>query len=189
MNHLVFLLEEPSMRVLLEELLPKILPPYVTFQCVPHEGKSDLRESIPRKLKAWRTPGVRFIVLHDQESADCIKLKSDLTQCCVAGGRADTLIRIVCRALEAWLLGDLVAVEQGFQISGLAKHARKAKFRFPDRLNNPEQELKRLVPQYQELSGARTIAPFLDLKRNLSHSFHVFLQGLLRLSQDAKESS
>ncbi len=56
MNRLVFLLEEDSMRILLEGLLPKLFPELL-FQCVPHDGKQDLEKSIPRKLKAWREPG------------------------------------------------------------------------------------------------------------------------------------
>lgn len=39
---LIFLLEEPSMKYLLDELLPRILPPDVTFQTIPHHGKRDL---------------------------------------------------------------------------------------------------------------------------------------------------
>ena len=38
---LVFLLEEQSMKYLLDGILPKILPECVNFQTIPHEGKSD----------------------------------------------------------------------------------------------------------------------------------------------------
>jgi hypothetical protein len=52
---LVFLLEEPSMKALLDVLLPRIIPENITFKCIPHEGKQDLEKSIPKKLKAWNT--------------------------------------------------------------------------------------------------------------------------------------
>ena len=61
MKQLVFLLEEESMKALLEILLPQILPPEVCFLCIPHEGKQDLEKSIPRKLRAWQTPGTSLI--------------------------------------------------------------------------------------------------------------------------------
>lgn len=37
---LVFLVEERSMKTLLEGILPRILPEGVYFQVIPHEGKS-----------------------------------------------------------------------------------------------------------------------------------------------------
>jgi hypothetical protein len=64
MGRLVFLLEEPSMKLLLEGLLPRLMPGWVAgqhFLCVAHQGKSDLDLSIPRKLSAWQYPGDRFV--------------------------------------------------------------------------------------------------------------------------------
>ena len=49
--NIVFLLEEKSMKALLDIVLPKILPPYVDFYTVPHEGKSDLQKSIPQGME------------------------------------------------------------------------------------------------------------------------------------------
>lgn len=56
MSRVVFLLEERSMKELLEGLLPRLFPG-LPFLCIPHEGKRDLERSIPRKLRAWREPG------------------------------------------------------------------------------------------------------------------------------------
>lgn len=53
MSRLVLLLEEESMRVLLDGLLPRLFPG-LPFECVPHDG-TDLERSIPRKLRGWRT--------------------------------------------------------------------------------------------------------------------------------------
>ncbi len=74
MSRVVFLLEEYSMKVLLEGLLPRLVPD-LPFICVSHEGKQDLARSIPRKLRAWREPGVRFCVIRDNDGADCRALK------------------------------------------------------------------------------------------------------------------
>ena len=46
MKRIVFLLEEDSMKVLLEGLLPRLMPD-LTFQCLAHEGKQDLEKSVP----------------------------------------------------------------------------------------------------------------------------------------------
>ena len=78
-GRLIFLLEEPSMKELLDGLLPRIFPG-LNFQCVPHEGKSDLDKSIPRKLKAWLEPGVRFVVVRDNDNADCSDIKAWVIQ-------------------------------------------------------------------------------------------------------------
>lgn len=62
------------MKTLLDGLLPRLFPS-LAFQCVPHEGKQNLAKSVPRKLRAWREPGVRFVVLRDNAGGDCHALK------------------------------------------------------------------------------------------------------------------
>ena len=70
MKKLVFLLEESSSKELLEVLVPKIISlSDSSFLCIAHEGKSHLRKSIPRKLRAWREPNVQFIILHDKDAS------------------------------------------------------------------------------------------------------------------------
>ncbi|MBK8536747.1 MAG: hypothetical protein IPL59_17550 [Candidatus Competibacteraceae bacterium] len=74
MSRLVFLLEEPSMKHLLQALLPRLLPG-LNFLCVPHEGKTDLERSIPRKLMAWNEPETRFVIVRDDnDNGDCYRL-------------------------------------------------------------------------------------------------------------------
>ncbi len=114
--HLVFMLEEESAGHLLDVVLHKIsLPDGVSFQCVPHQGKSDLQKSIPLKLAAWRQPNSFFIILHDLDSnPDCIVLKNELRQLCEKASNHTPMIRIICQELEAWYFGDLDAVEKAF---------------------------------------------------------------------------
>ena len=102
---------------------------------------------------------------------------------CQQAGRADTLIRIVCHELESWFLGDLIAVEKAFQIKGLGKKKKKKKFHNPNHLANASQELEKLVKNYEKLSGATIIAPYLDLTNNRSHSFQVFITGVQKFAQ------
>lgn len=140
------------MRDFLEALLPRLFPDML-FQCLVHEGKSDLEKSNPRKLRAWREPGVRFVVLRDNDGADCVQLKQRLLQSCQTAGRGDTLVRIVCQELEAWYLGEPDAPAEGFGNERLRGISRKARFRDPDAVQKPSEALKRLVPEFQKGSG------------------------------------
>lgn len=178
MKEVIFLVEEPSMKEFLKVILPKVLPDGVYFRIIPHEGKQDLEKSIPKKLRAFQQPETHFVVLMDQDSNDCHVLKRRLLELCQEGGRENCLVRIVCHELEAWFLGDLEAVGQAFSKDTLVRRQREAKFREPDRLANPAQVLKTLVPEYQKVSGAREISKHLKLTENESHSFTVFLKGL-----------
>jgi len=181
MSLVVFLLEERSIKEVLDVLLPRILPEGTDFKLIAHEGKSDLEKSIPRKLRAWRDSAVRFVVVRDCDSADCHVVKRRLHALCEEAGRLDSLVRIVCNELESWFLGDLLAVEKAFQLQGLAAKQEKRKYRDPDRLKNAKQELKKLAPRFQTLRGSRAIAHHMDPQRNRSHSFHVFLEGVARI--------
>ena len=181
MKKLVFLLEEESMKVLLDGLLPRVVPD-LSFQCISHQGKNDLEKSIPRKLRAWREPGVRFVILRDNDGAHCVGLKERLLKICRDAGREDTLVRIVCEELEAWYLGEPYALAEAFENEKLAGIGQKAKFRRPDTVQQPSNALKQLVPEFQKVSGARTMARFLSRERNRSPSFQALLSGIDRLS-------
>ncbi|MDA8336512.1 MAG: DUF4276 family protein [Peptococcaceae bacterium] len=186
MSKIVFLLEEPSIKEFLQVFLPGILPPRVTFQLVPHDGKQDLERSIPRKMRAWREPGVRFVVVRDQDGADCRAVKDKLGCMCAEAGRDDSLVRIVCNELEAWFLGDLAAVAGAYDEPSVARMQNKSRYRNPDSIIGAARELKRIVPEYQKLSGARKIAEHIDVMVNGSKSFHVFVDGVLRLVGNMK---
>ena len=136
---LIFMLEEPSMKVLLDGILPRILPEGVDFQTIPHADKRDLELSLPRKLRAWNEPDVAFVVVHDQDSNDCMKLKRDLQSLCEESGLR-VLIRIACRELEAWYWGDLAAVSEAYGVD-LRRLAEKRKYRNPDSIDHPKKEL------------------------------------------------
>ena len=178
---LVFMLEERSMEVTLDALLPGLLPPSTEAILIPHEGKRDLDKSLPRKLRAWRKPGASFVVLRDCDSADCHDVKEKLSALCADAGRPDSVIRIVCPHLEAWFLGDLQAVSAAYERPAILRQKGKAKFRNPDALANASDELKKLVPNYQKLAGARAIAERMNVQANTSVSFGVFVEGLRRL--------
>ena len=176
---LVFLLEERSMKVFLDILLPKIIPAGIHFITIPHEGKADLRKSIPIKLKAWNIPESKFIIVQDQDSNDCKVLKQELLDLC---GTKEVLVRIACHELEAWYWGDLKAVEQAYN-KDLSKIGKKKAYRIPDDIISPKRELQKLLPEHQQSAGAKRIAQFIDIERNSSTSFHVFVEGVKNLCE------
>lgn len=185
MSRIVFLLEEASMKVLLDNLLPRLFPELrceKDFVCVKHDGKKDLEKSLPRKLEAWREPGVRFCVILDNDGADCRQLKRRLRELCERSGRPDTLVRIACQELEAWYLGDPEALARAFASPHLREIGNKARFRDPDAVDQPSSALARLVPEFQKVSGARRMAAVMSLD-NRSRSFQIFVDGVGRLRQ------
>ena len=174
------MLEEPSMAEFLRAVLPRVFPNWKEqqdFICVPHEGKSDLEKSLANKLRAWAFDADRFVVLRDNDSADCKNVKRRLRVLCEQTGRPRTLIRIACQELEAWYLGDLRAISEAFNVN-VNTQANRKRYRDPDRLNQPSKEVKKLAPQFQKMSGARAIGPIVQTEGNRSDSFNQFLTGL-----------
>ncbi len=190
MKRLIFMLEEPSAEEMLKGLLPKVLPGGVHPEFKVFEGKQDLEKGLARTLKAWRTPHCAFIVIRDQDSGDCHAVKQKLIALCRQANRDDVLVRVACRELESFYLGDLTAVEKGLGVSGIASKQNKRKYRSPDRLASPSQELVRLTSGlYQKVSGSRAIAPHLQMDANTSHSFRVLLAGIRKLVETSKSNS
>ena len=182
MTTLVFFLEEISTQVMLESLLPRIIPDGYSFQFVVFEGKSDLEKRLVMRLRQWKKPDCCFIVLRDQDSAVCTEVKATLKQKCQDGQHPEALVRIACPELESWYLGDLLAVEHGLNLPGLGRYQQKARFRNPDTLPNSARILKKLTNnRYQKVAGSREIGKYLEVDRNQSHSFQVFAHGLFRL--------
>jgi Domain of unknown function (DUF4276) len=186
-GRIIFLVEEPSMKILLDRLLPRLFPGWhegKNFLCVKHEGKSDLDKSIPRKLKAWKVPNDRFVIVRDNDSANCTLVKRNLAKLCSDSQRPDTLIRLVCQELESWYLGDLQAIAIAFDSPQLVAPGIRKKFADPDRWQKPSVELSRLLPAFQKGSGARAMAEHLSEIDNISHSYRVFVQGVRRVADE-----
>lgn len=186
MSELVFMLEEASAKAMLEGLLPKLLPAEIVPRFVVFEGKQDLEKQLVRKIRSYRNPDARFIVMRDQDSnPDCKSVKAKLTELCRQAGQPAALVRIACRELESFYLGDLAAVERGLEITGLVKHQTNKLFREPDRLGSPSKELKTLTKGlYQKVSGSRRIGPCLDPDNIHSASFRNLVTGIRRVAGD-----
>ncbi|MDD3311692.1 DUF4276 family protein [Pseudodesulfovibrio sp.] len=182
MSTLVFFLEEPSAKEMLQGILPRILPNEISVQYHIFQGKQDLEKHLVKRLQGWRTPNCHFIIMRDQDAGDCRTIKKNLALLCLSAGRNDAIVRIACRELESFYLGDLQAVETGLEIRGLAKLQSKKKFRTPDTLHNPAEELYNITNKaYQKLAGSRLIGPHLSLTKNESTSFNQLLRGIEKL--------
>ena len=91
------------------------------------------------------------------------------------------MVRIVCTELESWLLGDLAAISYAYG-KNFVRLRNKRKFRTPDNLANAKQELRKIVPIYQPIDGARRIASYMDVNCNCSPSFNMFVSGVRRMT-------
>ena len=77
-KHLEFLLEGESDQVVLEAILPKILPPGVTYDCHPFLSKQNLIKKLPERLRGYRSrlrSDWKIVILIDNDSQDCKELR------------------------------------------------------------------------------------------------------------------
>ncbi len=58
MRELVFLLEEPSAKAMIEVILPRIVPEELSiiYRYIVFQGKQELEKEITRKLKGYYNP-------------------------------------------------------------------------------------------------------------------------------------
>jgi len=185
MTNLVCMLEEPSAQEMLKAVLPRILPETVHIFYMVFEGKQDLEKRLETRLQKWQLSDTYFLVMRDQDSGNCLMIKKNLKQKVANSKKANqTIIRIACRELESFYLGDLQVVEQGLTLNNISRQQGKSKYRSPDQLSNPAEELGRLTNNvYQKVQGSRYIAPHLNLDgSNTSNSFNVLISGIRRLT-------
>ncbi|MCK6610429.1 MAG: DUF4276 family protein [Bacteroidia bacterium] len=134
-------------------------------------------------------PGSRIIISRDQDSADCKEIKNRLEQ--IAQGRLSCpfKIRIVCRELESWFLGDLSALAKTYPRFKPESISHKSELRFVDEIFKPSTLLLKVIPEYAQfaflpkIENAEKIAPNLDLNRNTSSSFIQMIQAIKYLAE------
>lgn len=177
-RHLVFLLEEPSAKDLLEGLLPRLIPEALTVYYLVFEGKQDLENQLVRKMRGWQRSDSAFVVLRDQDAGDCRVVRERLVTLVTESACEQTLVRVACRELESWVVGDWQAVAQAFEKPNLSAHSTKALYRDPDKLVRPVEVLRKFIPEYQKRDGARRVGVLLDPDRNQSKSFRAFCSGV-----------
>ncbi|HLP91904.1 MAG TPA: DUF4276 family protein [Nostocaceae cyanobacterium] len=199
--HIEFLVEEPSAKEALQNLLPKILCEDITFNIHSFWGKDDLFKKLPNRLKgykSWLPDDDRIIVLVDQDSENCITLKEKLEQIAIDAGfvtktstntsQFQVLTRIAIEELEAWFFGDIEALVKAYPGVSL-NLGSKAAYRDPDAILGGtwealERELKKAGHHQgglEKLKLAREVSIYMTPAKNRSQSFQVFYTGLLKM--------
>jgi len=198
LEKLIVFVEEYSMEVALEHLLPKMLGDtdyeIRRFQC-----KDDLLLRLPERLSgyaAWLPDTWSIVVLVDLDDDDCVALKQQLeTVVAKSGLRSKTVSgtgrrfqvanRIAIEELEAWFFGDWTAVQAAYpRVSATVPN--KAGFRDPDAiLGGTWEALERLLKRagyfstgLRKLECARAVAQHMDPVRNRSKSFQSFRESV-----------
>jgi hypothetical protein len=182
MSEVVFFLEDLSARAMLEGFLPKLIPHTIRCRYIVFEGKQDLERQLVKRMRGYRVPDARFVVLRDKDSEDCRQVKRRLVGKCTEADHPAGLVRVACHELESWYLGDLAAVEAGLGVTGLARHQNKVPYDNPDGWAAPARKLQSIAPAYQKVGGSRAIGPHLDPANKRSHSFGVFVAGIRKLA-------
>lgn len=65
----------------------------------------------------------------------------------------------------------------------LSRISAQKKYRVPDKIPSPKEELYRLLPEHQQIEGAKWVARHMDIENNTSVSFCQSVSGVRRLAQ------
>jgi len=200
--HIEFLVEEESAEAFLQGLLPRGLRDDASFHIHAFQGKPDLLQHLPARLRgyrSWLPSDWRIVVLVDEDRQDCQTVKAGLEQVAAeanlvtktAAGkdrRFSVLNRIAVEEIEAWYFGDLEALTKAYP--GVpATLDRREKYRDPDAIPGGTWEtLQRVLQRAGYYSAglpkvelARTLGPLLEPQRNRSRSFQHLVAGLAAL--------
>lgn len=183
--------EEPSAKKLFDSILPKLLPPDVQFRVYSHQGKQDLEKALKNTLPSIsRTYGARILVIRDQDSAECIDVKKAIKSKIGNSCTCQFFIRIACRELEAWYLGDLDAIKNAYPRLRPENYSGKADLRNVDEIMNPAEYLLKIIPEYSsrhflpKIEVSESIAPFLNFENNTSVSFNQTISAIRKLASE-----
>lgn len=185
MIHLFIFTEEKSFELLTEILLPELVSEKCVWRVFSHQGKQDLEQAVKKIVPSIsRIPGARILITRDQDMEDCLEVKKKIIETIDGKCESPYKIRIVCRALENWFLGDLKAVEKSYSGFKSKNYENKSEFREIDNIQNAHLVLQKIIPQYKnhaylpKLETAQSIGPNMDLKMNRSKSFQNFIKAV-----------
>ncbi len=202
--HLELLAEEASLALVLDKILPKMIPQEITFKIHDFRGKENLLKNLLNRLKAYKTMiengyDCKIIVLIDEDREDCNLLKNKLETLAHNAGlitktsaknnqKFQVLNRIIIEELEAWFFGDINAICQAYpRIS--PNLINQKSFREPDKIKGGTWEaLERVLKTagyhqggLEKYKAALEISAHMNPTINQSKSFQVFYEGLLAI--------
>jgi len=196
--HIEFLVEEPSIEVMLNNLLPRFLLPDTSFAIRVFQGKQDLLRNLPVRLrgyKKWLPVDHKIVVLVDKDNDDCYRLKRKLDEIArdaqlvtkSSAGRFESfqvMNRIVIVELESWFFGDRHAIRAAYPAIS-PNFVNRPRAINPDEYPNPSKKLERVLQRAKYYSSgmpkievAQNISLHMEPDRNCSPSFQVFCTGL-----------
>ncbi|MGV9824857.1 DUF4276 family protein [Gordonia sp. NPDC003429] len=197
LEHIEFLVEERSMLVFLETVLPQIIGD-MSFEIRVFDGKHNLLRKLESRLRGYlHLEGVNIavVVLIDEDREDCYALKQRLEDAAAAvglptlsnAGAAQPVVlnRIVVEELESWLLGDPIALCAAYPKVPSTFYTRQ-RYRDCDAVRGGTAEaLSDLLVRagHAEEATRKTIvagqvAQHIVVDRNMSESFRAFRTGL-----------
>ena len=194
LDKLIVLVEEPSMEMALEQLLPRMLA-WADFQIIRFQCKDDLLKNLPDRLRGysqWLPANWVILVLVDRDDDDCRVLKQAMEKMAedarllsktLAGHGQPFQVanRIAVEELEAWFFGDWTAVQAAYpRVS--ASQVSKQGFRDPDAvLGGTWEALERVLKKagyfktgLRKMECAKQVAQHMEPARNASRSFQAF---------------
>lgn len=191
MRYVHIFTEEPSVKEVLDTILPKIITESTFFKVYPHQGKKDLENAIKKVIPSIsKTPGARIIISRDQDESNCLDVKAHLEELVKTNIFCPYKIRIVCKELESWFLGDVNAIEKAFPRFKSEHLVNKSEVRDVDSIVKPSSYLLRVIPEFSKreylpkIETAERIAPFLDIDNNTSRSFNQMIQAIRYLVEN-----
>jgi hypothetical protein len=196
------LVEEESAERLLRELVPRIVPE-VGFEIRTFQGKPALLRELPKRMQGYAQvrkfePGLKVLILVDRDDDDCLRLKARLEKIVsdvglaslssARGGGAVVATRIAVEELEAWIFGDVRALQAEYPKIPSSLD-RQARYRDPDAIAGGTWEaLQRVLQNHGYHPGglpkillAQNVARHMDVDGNRSRSFVHFRDGIRRL--------
>lgn len=186
LRELVVLTEESSIEPVVRLMFEAVQSQDSVLKIIPHQGASDLEKSLGRKLRGWNNPQARFLILRDNDRADCRSRKNRLMDIVRSSGKErQARVRIVCQELESWFLADPAAVLAALKISDERRLRRNGR-RVPDEIDYPLHELQGISVGYQKVIGARQISRCMSVPRNRSASFAATMSAITELVGDCQ---
>ena len=177
--------EEESFKIFLDNFLPKIIPPDISYFIHPHQGKQNLEKAIRTTVPSIsKIPGSRILITRDQDSGDCKFVKQEPERIIHGNVQSPYYIRIICRELECWYLGDLSCIEKIYPRFNSSKYRNKKTFRNPDLVQNSSKLICQIVPELKDrdylpkIQTASKMGKCLCTESNNSTSFRQFTSAI-----------
>lgn len=180
--------EEASFEKFARLLFSRLIPD-VDVRIYPHQGKQDLEKALRTTLPIiGKIPDARILITRDQDSDNCRTLKKRLLDMVTGRCFCAYKIRIVCRELECWMLGDMEAIAKAYPRFKPEQYKHKTDFREVDVIADAPDRLLRMIPELKpygslpKIAFAGKVAPYMDTDANTSESFKHFVEAVRQLT-------